>query len=239
MTVGWSGPQSAVAAALIDGLPGDGCDSWTRNTAQAFGSDNRADVDAASSRREIGVHLAMDGLALAIFIVQRAGQCLDLNAAARALISRSDGLLVRRDRLVTAAPQAEKSWMAAIERATARQAAEASSLIIPRRGNLRPYLVAVSPLSSAAGPPMAMIVLRDPDCRLGSPADKLRQLFGLSAAEASVAVALAEGMTPDEMAQARQVSLSTIRSQLHAASAKMGCVRLAQVAALVASLPPI
>jgi DNA-binding CsgD family transcriptional regulator len=45
-------------------------------------------------------------------------------------------------------------------------------------------------------------------------------------------------MTPDDMAKARQVSLNTIRTQLRVVSEKMGCNRLAQVAAIVASLPP-
>jgi DNA-binding CsgD family transcriptional regulator len=45
-------------------------------------------------------------------------------------------------------------------------------------------------------------------------------------------------MTPDAMVDARQLSLNTIRTQLRAVSEKMDCNRLAQVAAIVVSLPP-
>jgi DNA-binding CsgD family transcriptional regulator len=86
---------------------------------------------------------------------------------------------------------------------------------------------------------LALIVLRDPEAAGRSAEDRLRQLFGLSPTEASLAVALAQGLTPEDMADTRRVSLATIRTQLRAVSEKMGCNRLAQVAAIVARLPPI
>jgi len=181
---------------------------------------------------------SLDGLALAIFTVRGDGYCTDHNVAAGAVLLRGDGVTLRRDRLMAVEQRAMEPLRAAIQRATALRGADATSLMIPRPSPLRPYIATVSPLATTAGPSLALVVVRDPESANGSAGDKLRQLFGLSGAEASLAVALAEGMTPDEMADARRVSLNTIRTQLRAVSEKMGCNRLAQVAALVASLPP-
>jgi DNA-binding CsgD family transcriptional regulator len=192
----------------------------------------------AARRREAEAKSAMDGLALAIFSVRRDGYCRDLNAAASAVVLRGDGLTLRRDRLTTVAADAAEPLRAAIERATARQDPQTTSVTVPRPPPFRPYLVTVSPHRIGTGVSLAMIVVRDPETATRSATDRLRPMFGLSPAEASLAASLADGMTPDEMADARRVSLNTIRSQLRAVSEKMGCNRLAQVAAIVASLPP-
>jgi DNA-binding CsgD family transcriptional regulator len=193
---------------------------------------------AAARRREAEAKSAMDRLTLALFTVRRDGYCKDLNAAAGAVVLRGDGLTLRRDRLTAVAPDAAEPLRAALERATARQNPQASSLVIVRPPPLRPYLVTVSPLRTK-GASLALIVLRDPEAAGRSAEDRLRQLFGLSPTEASLAVALAQGLTPEDMADTRRVSLATIRNQLRAVSEKMGCNRLAQVAAIVARLPPI
>lgn len=64
----------------------------------------------------------------------------------------------------------------------------------------------------------------------------LIQRFGLTMAEARVADAIAQGLSPQEMAQRDLVSVHTIRTQLKAAMAKTGSSRQAQLAAKVTKL---
>lgn len=60
----------------------------------------------------------------------------------------------------------------------------------------------------------AMIMLHDLAKPIAPPAALFRDLFGLSAAEAAVAVALLGGKTAEDVAHMRQVSLDTVRSQI-------------------------
>lgn len=59
-------------------------------------------------------------------------------------------------------------------------------------------------------------------------------LHGITRAEAEVACALADGLTPAEIAETRGASLHTVRNQIKAAMAKCGVHRAAALAALVA-----
>jgi DNA-binding CsgD family transcriptional regulator len=53
------------------------------------------------------------------------------------------------------------------------------------------------------------------------PADRLRQTFGLTLAEAEVALSLVEGRTTDEIADLRRTSRNTIRNQIQSVLSKM------------------
>ena len=64
----------------------------------------------------------------------------------------------------------------------------------------------------------------------------LRQQHGLTAAEARVAMQLSEGLTPAQIAQISDVALTTIRTHIGSARAKLGVDRLAQLVARVLAL---
>lgn len=64
-------------------------------------------------------------------------------------------------------------------------------------------------------------------------AERLRMLYELSPAEAAIAVALASGATPAEIAAARQSAIGTVRVQIKSIAWKMGCHRQAEIAVRV------
>ena len=66
--------------------------------------------------------------------------------------------------------------------------------------------------------------------------DLMRSLFDLTRSEARVARGLAIGRTPEEIAAEGEVALTTVRSQIRRVLEKTGCVRQAEVAALLAGL---
>lgn len=61
----------------------------------------------------------------------------------------------------------------------------------------------------------------------------LRALYGLTAAEARVAVRIAEGQTPSQIVALTGLSITTVRTHLAAARQKLEVSRQAQIAALV------
>jgi DNA-binding CsgD family transcriptional regulator len=82
-----------------------------------------------------------------------------------------------------------------------------------------------------------LCLIRDPD-RDRIPAERhLIGAFGLTQAEARVAVALARGLRPDEIATRHGVTLVTVRKQLSAVLAKTECPRQVDLLRLLLTLP--
>jgi len=70
-------------------------------------------------------------------------------------------------------------------------------------------------------------------------ARQLMQLFGLTAAEAQLARALAHGRTAEGYARAQGVAVSTVRSHLRAALVKTGTRRQLELVSLIMGIAPI
>jgi DNA-binding CsgD family transcriptional regulator len=64
----------------------------------------------------------------------------------------------------------------------------------------------------------------------------LRQMFGLTVAETRLALQIARGNTPSEIARTRRLSRTTIRSQLASVFAKTQTGRQAELVALLARI---
>lgn len=69
-----------------------------------------------------------------------------------------------------------------------------------------------------------------------SPQDVLRARFGLTLAEAEIAVAVAKGLTTAEIAAMRQASPHTVRNQIRSVLDKMGARHRIDVARTLAEL---
>ncbi len=85
---------------------------------------------------------------------------------------------------------------------------------------------------------LALIMLHDPAQQAELDPFVVAATWGLTPAEAKVAVALGKGMSGPEVAQAHGVSHNTVRSQIQSAMGKMGVARQAELVSLLASLPP-
>ncbi len=80
----------------------------------------------------------------------------------------------------------------------------------------------------------ALMIVIEQDETTEAPAAILERVHGLTRTEAEVALALTEGRTPAEIAEARQVSRHTVRNQIKLALSKCGLSRQTQLVALVA-----
>lgn len=67
----------------------------------------------------------------------------------------------------------------------------------------------------------------------------IQGLFDLTPAEARVAGGIAEGLTPDQIAERQDVAVATVRTQIKSVFAKTGSNRQSQLAALLAAQPSI
>jgi DNA-binding CsgD family transcriptional regulator len=77
----------------------------------------------------------------------------------------------------------------------------------------------------------AAVFIDNADTSTGSQqVDQLTRLYGLTAAEARIALRIAEGSSPQEVARSLGVSVNTVRTHLHRAFDKTGTRRQAQLA---------
>lgn len=79
----------------------------------------------------------------------------------------------------------------------------------------------------------AMLLVRDPAGMSSHTELRLVSAFGMSPAQAAVALKLAEGRTIEEIASIRGVSRETVRVQVRDVAARLGCSRQAEISAIV------
>jgi DNA-binding CsgD family transcriptional regulator len=158
------------------------------------------------------VEALLDRLPIGVIALSPAGAILRTNAAADAILRERDGLERHRDLL-----RGGRAAMTTVLRAAI--AAGCGAVLLPRSAGRAPLAAVVAPLGPAAPGGLALFIM-DPDAPLRTPLALLRNLFGLTPAEARLALILGEGDTVKEAAEALGVSVSTIRYQLRQIFAK-------------------
>ena len=252
-----SGDDTARCMAMVVQTPwGTGVTSVHRGRLEsAFDTDDQARMAAslrhlipvlrvrgqlAASQRELRLAKGVaERLAFAVMTVAPDGRILTLNPAADEVVARADGLVSVLGRLTAADFGAGQRLAAAITRATTSRQPSASAVVVERDAEKPAYNINVTPLILGQGAARAMVVLRDPDFVDPSLGDRLRALFGLTEAEAAIAVKLGERRSPAEIMFERGVRPNTLSAQIKSLLGKMGCRRQAEVAAMVAALPPL
>lgn len=174
-------------------------------------------------RRELGTRdlasvaaweaLQQSGLALMTLDVR--GQASLITESARRLCERGDGLRLASSGLGALDPVAD----AALQRAQtlARQdGAVIPILSVPRTGG-KPYrilVVGIEPVGVLEGGPRVLVMIRAPDLHVSPHAGLLRELFGLTAAEARLVNTLVGGDGLQDHASRSGTRIQTARSQL-------------------------
>ncbi|WGF87926.1 helix-turn-helix transcriptional regulator [Marinivivus vitaminiproducens] len=187
---------------------------------------------------------AFDALASPTIVVEGSWRVLLMNRAADALCREGDGLTLRGGRLVIDDPAAQtrlrRALHAAFACARGKGTGGATALAVTRPSGRAAYALIVMPLGerSPAAPtgPALIIQIVDPERRASVDQAALRQLFGLTPAEADLARALLQGRRLAELAGERRVSLATVRTQLQAVFAKTETRRQADLVRLLGAL---
>jgi DNA-binding CsgD family transcriptional regulator len=185
---------------------------------------------------------AVDQLSVATIILDQQGQLLNTNGLARALLEERDGLGQRDQRLHLEGRELNRALHEALEAIVrARQGDETSvvkALRVPRSSGRSDLGLVIRPVPTSEwseGPssPCAAVFISDPDLRDSSSQQGLAELFGLTPAEANLALLLARGLSLAEASETQNISQHTARAQLKSIFAKTGVSRQAELVRLI------
>ena len=186
---------------------------------------------------------AMEALALAVFVCDARGKVQALTPSAEALLTEDGALRIRNGKLGAAFPAETQSLLQAIGIASGeltRPGAPNSRMVVVRDRALNPLALDVAPLprrEHAFGfEPRALVIARRSQPKLHTAKELLLTAYALTAAEADVALLLAEGEAPETIAERRGVRVTTVRVQIRSIFAKLGVHRLNELAAKIQSL---
>lgn len=185
-------------------------------------------------------HATAQGLGLALLVLDRNRRIVSSNALGESLLAQDEGLKRRGEELAFADGAHQKLVGELLADGAKGGALTRFRIERPGHGDL---VVTARPLDLSAihaGTGALALFLASPNRQQGPDNRKdpalLRELLGLTMAEARLASVLAEGMSLVEAARALGIAHNTAKVQLRAVFAKTGVHRQAQLVALLASL---
>jgi DNA-binding CsgD family transcriptional regulator/PAS domain-containing protein len=178
------------------------------------------------AKSECGLEL-FERMRQAVLIVDGEARVLYANGAAETLLRLGDGLGVGPGGLRGSLPIGTRRLREAIARAAG--GADGGAIVLERFAAAPLYALA-TPIRDgdrwfAAGGPRVLLTISDPERRATPAARTLSELFGLTPAEANVALLLHQGRDLNAVASALGVTRNTARTHLQQVLAKTGCHR--------------
>jgi DNA-binding CsgD family transcriptional regulator len=177
----------------------------------------------------------LDLLAEGCVTVARSGKVQRANARAQAMFAAADGVAVNGDRIALADKGAARCYAKCLadigSGKLSKTAMRVRDFPARRPSGKRPFLISVRPLPATTHfwPDLdygaALVFIRDTEDFIRLDRRLLAEAFQLSDAEADIAAALDNGQSINEIARDREVSITTVRSQLYALMAKLGVRR--------------
>jgi len=196
--------------------------------------------------RSAGLEAALNTLSTGVILLGPHMRVVVMNQSAERIAALGNGLFVRQN-MVSLEHSGEAARLEALI-AGAVCAGEgiglqAGGAVIVSRQNLPPLHLLVSPVRGfdldESHPVRAIIFVSDPTQRLRHGNSTLSALFGLTPAECRVAILLADGYTPKQIAETIGVSRNTLKSQLSSVFCKTGTSRQSQLVRLMAQLSSV
>ena len=175
--------------------------------------------------------------------LDRGGRMVEVNDRARELLCRNDGLFHQFGTLHAAAPQDDHRLQELLGRALPPIVGQgASGSMTVRRPSLLPRLalhvkpVAIREVDYRSRSVAALVLIVDPMDRVGVEPEFAQEVLGLTPTEAEIAIQLAQGRTPRQIAAATGRGYSTVRTHLKHIFSKLGVSRQFEVAQIVFAL---
>jgi len=194
----------------------------------------------ALGRRDM--HVAIDSLqllSLIAFACDASGRVLSQTEAAEAAQPAVGPLAVRERHLVAVEERHDAPLQEAIRRACTRGLPNGrrTSTILASTRDGTPYRLDIAPLPHGRVHSVAacLVTVAHPQ-PVADPGALLSRMFGLTRSEAQVAIGIARGLSSTEIACDRQVSVATVRAQVHTVLQKAGVTKASALAALVGRL---
>jgi DNA-binding CsgD family transcriptional regulator len=172
----------------------------------------------------------------ATFAINRSGRILLANGAADAMLQAGRFLRCRNGQVRVVTDSSRRDFEAALAAAVDRSERQASSCLL-RSEDGALLIASLMPLSAFSEP--AVLVTIDNERARMQPeviAAHLQQAYGLSRAEADIAMRLADGDTIREISDRRASAVGTVRVQVKSVLSKMGARRQGEVVRTVGML---
>ena len=174
-----------------------------------------------SAARAEEVETALNLLSTGVIFVAPQGEIVQMNSRADDLLRGKDGLLLMKGKLSASSPEESRHLQAVIKGATRTSNGDglsAGGTLLVSRMDKRPLAVTVAPLRNTklrlTQRAAAILFISDPDRNPELPIDLLRRCYGLTQAEARLAMILLEGQSLKEAADISGVTHNTAKSQL-------------------------
>lgn len=190
---------------------------------------------------------ALDAVPLGVAFVDAGGEITAANRIARQIIEsenvRAYQETIRRSEAAARMPRLRRAVADAMSDLQDAGGEVLSAFPVPRRAGLRPLTCLLAPVGAspdgmdAADRPQAMLFIGDPDKPAEIDQRRLRQLYGLSRAEARVVALLAQGYKLDATAENLGLVYETVRKHLKQVFDKTGCDRQAELVRLLVTGP--
>jgi DNA-binding CsgD family transcriptional regulator len=195
---------------------------------------------AAVRHEKMGLHAALDSMTLAVILLGEDLRVAVMNQAAERLVAENDGLLATKHGLQAARSEESAQLQKLVAQAglaAGGKGLNAGGAMNVSRSSRPPLYLLVSPVRGmelgGKQSVRAIVFVADPTQRIRPAQEVLQFLFGLTAAESRLALLLADGNSPTEIAGVLAVSKNTLKSQLASIYTKTGTSRQAQLVRLL------
>lgn len=187
-------------------------------------------LDLEQRGLEFSIATSRDGRDSGAVIVDRDGRILFQDQSAASLLDADDGLSLRSGRLHAGRRVEHDRLCQLIARCgdtnAARDSVSGGAISISRPSGRLAYEMIVTrpgtPILVSLPRAAALIWIRDPEIGLGIDQESLRQLFGLSAAEARVCAAFYESPTIPDVSRLLNISRNTVKTHMARIFEKVG-----------------
>lgn len=188
----------------------------------------------AARRVDLALAEVMDRLPTGMLLLNSRRQVVVQNAAAERIVADTDGFHVDGGRPGAEDARENAALQALIADAMEVQADQALAnhgfLSVSRPSGTRPFSLMVAPLrvgsaSNASGDVAVALFVSDPERGRLSGSKMLEELYSLTPSEADLLQLLSMGMSLEEAAESRGVSMNTARSHVKHMFAKTGVSR--------------
>lgn len=180
-----------------------------------------------------------------VVVTDAHGMVVFMNRSAEIL--NGDGLRVERGQLLASMPreQAKLSHLIAAALAPGASPTDIRPVGLQRPSLKKPLLLRAIPIRARSDQPLPRILLgldlvlvtiSDPERAYQDDFLGALETFGLTRSEAAVAAMLGAGSSPDEIAETRQVSVSTIRTHIRSIYGKLEITRQGELAKIILAL---
>lgn len=169
----------------------------------------------------------LDRMRVSILRLDRIGRILFANRRAELLLGQGDGIRFLNQRIRFSQVALQDRFDNAVMSAADRKGGLGDAMTCHRPSLAPPYKILVAPANMGLHG-QALVLIDDQSNETATLAQVFASMFGLTAGEARIAVLLSEGLTPEEAANVRQVSITTVRTQVRSILSKMDRRRLAE-----------